>query len=183
MNRLILNYFWKPASFILLFFLAVQLLVISPFFIFLLVLAKGASIAAPDVFMSSIAHHRSTGKKRRILLCVDATSFQSIHWATRDFILKDEDHLIVTHVSEPTESIQLPVDTFEFDQTNIDSKDFLIPQYLSEFCHWLGRNQVSYEGFIMKPSRGHNVAESIIKLAEDLKVDCILASASERTGT
>jgi hypothetical protein len=79
--------------------------------------------------------------------------------------------------------MQLSADILEFDQTNIDSKDFLIPQYLSEFCHWLGRNQVFYKGLIVKPPRGHNVAESIIKLAQDLNVDCILASASERTGT
>lgn len=183
MNRLISIYIWKPTSLILLFFLIVQLLVISPLLIFLLILAKGTCFLAPDVFGSKGGLKKPTIKGRKVLLCVDPTSFQSVNWATRDFIVKNVDHLVVAHVVEPVELSQPPVDVIQFDGSSIDSKNFIIPQYISEFCHWLGRNQVSYDGIIMKSLRGCNVAETIIKLAQDLQVDCILASASERTGT
>lgn len=139
---------------------------------------KGAAAVAPDVFKAT-----ADNCARRILLCVDPTSFQSVNWAARDFIMKQQDHLIVLHVQEPTEAIKIPTKVVRFNQADIDTKNFAIPQYMSEFCHWLGRNNVCYEGIITECKRGQSVAETIIKIAQDLQVDCILASASERTGT
>lgn len=178
MNRLIPNFIWKITSLVVFVFLVLQLAVISPLLLVMLMIYKGAAAVAPDVFKTT-----ADSCARRILLCVDCSSIQSVNWAAKDFIMKGQDHLIVLHVQEPTEAIKIPTEVVRFNSENIDTKNFVIPQYMSEFCHWLGRNNICYEGIITETKRGQTVAETIIKIAQDLKVDCILASASERTGT
>lgn len=160
-------------------FVAWQLLVISPLLLLLWTIGRAAAYVAPDMFASE----PRPSMKRRILLCVDSTSFSSVNWATRDFILRDADRVIVAHVVESTDppfAVNPPV---SFDRTDIDAKMDAIPQYMAEFCHWLARNEICYEGLIVCPERGSSVAETILRLARAGNVDCIIASASERAGT
>lgn len=177
------KFIWKISSLIIAAFLAFELVIISPFLMLLYLIYQISSYIAPDVFSikSFLATSKSTGRK--ILLCVDPTSFTSINWIIQDFLIKDLDHVIVVHVIEPTESFQIPGDSVCFNEYDIDCKDFCIPQYMSEFCHWLGRNQVAYDGLIVRPYRNCTVSETLLRLAQKNSVDCIVASASERTGT
>jgi hypothetical protein len=158
-----------------------ELILVSPLLLLWHQARMAAVRMAPDVFCHCRVH--GAGKRRRILLCIDPTSFSSISWTARDFLKKDLDHVIVLHVNEPTEAFQIPTDQVRFDAASIDTKDFYIPQYMSEFCHWLGQNGILYEGVIVRLDRGHNVAETILKLSQSFNVDSVVASASQRMGT
>lgn len=176
----VLNIIWKISSLIIAGFIGFELIVVSPLLLLLYLVYRFSVYIAPDVF--SIPEI-SASKARRILLCVDPTSVTSVNWLTKEFPVSDADEVIVVHVIEPTESIQIPSDWVTFNQDTIDTKDFFIPQYVSEFCHWLQRNQISYEGILMKPLPKCTVAETLLKVAQKYSVDCIVASASERAGT
>ena len=174
-----LNITWKLSSLIIAAFLIFELVVVSPLLLLLYLVYKFSVYIAPDVFNVNL----KLTKARRILLCVDPTSVTSINWITNDFPVLESDKVIVLHVIEPTESIQIPGVSVTFNSDTIDTKDFFIPQYVSEYCHWLQRNQIDYEGILMKPLLKCTVAETILKVAQKYSVDCIIASASERTGT
>lgn len=174
----LLQIIWKISSLIIAGFLFFELLVISPLLLLLYVFYRASNYIAPDVF-----NFKLSSKTRKILLCVDPTSVPSINWITREFPLQENDQVVLVHVIEPTESIQIPSDSVTFNPSSIDTKDFFIPQYISEYCHWLQRNKINYEGILMRPLPRCTVAETLLKLAQKYSVDCIVASASERAGT
>ena len=180
---LVLKFIWKISSLIIAAILAFELVVISPFLLILYLIYRFSIYIAPDVFTIKSFLSATKSANRKILLCVDPTSLASINWITHDFLTKDQDHVIVVHVIEPTESIQIPGESVCFNKLDIDRKDFFIPQYMSEFCHWLGRNQISFDGLLVRPFRNCSVSETLLRLAKNRSVDCIVASASERTGT
>lgn len=169
---------WKISSLIITGFLLFEILVISPLLLLLYVFYRASIYIAPDVF-----NFQLSSKTRKILLCVDQTSISSINWITRDFPLNENDQVILVHVIEPTESIQIPSESVTFNPLTIDTKDFFIPQYIAEYGHWLQRNNINYEGILMRPLSRCSVAETLLKLAQKYSVDCIVASASERAGT
>ncbi len=177
----ILNIAWKISSLIIAEFIGFELIVVSPILLLVYIVYRASIYIAPDVF--SIFPSISASKARRILLCVDPTSISSVNWITKELQASESDEVIVVHVIEPTESIQIPSDSVTFNTDTIDTKDFFIPQYVSEFCHWLQRNQISYEGILMRPLPRCTVAETLLKVAQKYSVDCIVASASERAGT
>ena len=180
----LLNIIWKISSLIIAAFLLFEIVVISPILLLLFLVYRAAVFIAPDVFsIDSSTYSFSSSKYRKLLLCVDPTSVSSVNWITKDFALSQSDQVLVLHVIESTESIQIPGDCVNFNPSNIDTKDFVIPQYISEICHWLQRNHISYEGLILRPLRNCTVAETILKVAQKHSVDCIIASASERSGT
>lgn len=174
----ILQLIWRISSLIIAAFLGFELLVVSPLLLLLFAIYRLSVFIGPDVFAFKLS-----SKYRKILLCVDPTSVPSINWITRDFPLSENDQVILVHVIESTESIQIPGDSVTFNQSTIDTKDFFIPQYISEFGHWLQRNRINYEGVLMRPLPKCTVAETLLKVAQKYSVDCIIASASERTGT
>ena len=174
----LLQIIWKISSLIIAGFLFFELLVISPLLLLLFVVYRASNYIAPDVFNFPLST-----KSRKILLCVDPTSVPCINWITRDFPLSENDQVILVHVIEPTESIQIPGESVTFNASTIDTKDFFIPQYISEYCHWLQRNRINYEAVLMRPLSRCTVAETLLKLAQRYSVDCIVASASERVGT
>lgn len=174
----LLQIIWKISSLIIAGFLFFELLVISPLLLLLYVFYRASIYIAPDVF-----NFKLSSNTRKILLCVDPTSVPSINWIVREFPLNENDQVIIVHIIEPTESIQIPSDSVTFNPSNIDTKDFFIPQYISEYCHWLQRNKINYEGILMRPLPRCTVAETLLKLAQKYSVDCIVASASERAGT
>ena len=180
----VLNVIWKISSLIIAGFLIFELLVISPILLLLFLVYRVSVFMAPDVFsFETFSALYSSSKYRKVLLCVDPTSVPSVNWVTRDFPVGQCDQVLVVHVIEPTESIQIPGNCVKFNPSNIDTKDFVIPQYISEICHWLHRSHIDYEGIILRPLPKCNVAETILKVAQKYSVDCIIASASERTGT
>lgn len=174
----ILKFIWRISSLIIAAFLGFELLVVSPLLLLLYAIHRLSIFIGPDVFTFKLS-----AKYRKILLCVDPTSIPSINWITRDFPLTENDQVVLVHVIEPTESIQIPGDSVTFDHSTIDTKDFFIPQYISEFGHWLQRNRINYEGVLMRPLPKCTVAETLLKVAQKYSVDCIVASASERAGT
>ena len=178
----LINLIWKFSSLIIAEFLAFELLIISPLLLLLYIVYKASVYMAPDVFNFESPFFISS-KYRKILLCVDPTSVPSVNWITRDFPISESDQVVIVHVIEPTESIQIPGESVSFNPANIDTKDFVIPQYISEICHWLQRNRINYEGLILRPLPKCTVAETILKVAQKHSVDCIVASASERAGT
>ena len=166
---------WILSGFVLL-----ELLLVSPF------LYAGFLLRQMLLFGSSRWQALCRCKEchcRRILACVDAGSFSSVEWTARDFLRKSADHVIVLHVIEPAEPFQLDVESVRFSAKDIDSKDFYIPPYMSEFCHWLGQNGICYEGLVMKPLKGISVADTIVHVAKHLQVDSVVASASQRLGS
>lgn len=177
-----INVFWKISSLIIAGFLVFELLVISPLLLLLYTVYRVSAYIAPDVFNfeSSIF---AMSKYRKILMCVDPTSIPSVNWLSRDFPILESDQVLVVHVIEPTESIQIPGQSVTFNPNTIDTKDFGIPQYISEICHWLQRNRINYEGLILRTLPRCTVAETILKVAQKYSVDCIVVGASERTGT
>ena len=174
----VLQFIWRVSSLIIAGFLGFELLVISPLLLLLFAFYRFSIFIAPDVFTFQLSV-----KYRKIMLCVDPTSVPSINWIAREFPLNENDQVILVHVIEPTESIQMPGNSITFNQSSIDTKDFFIPQYISEFGHWLQRNRINYEGVLMRPLPRCTVAETLLKLAQKYSVDCIVASASERAGT
>lgn len=180
LNMNLLNLIWKISSLIIAAFLLFELIVVSPLLLFVYTIYRISVYLAPDVFTVQSV---SASKARKILLCVDPTSVSSFRWITQQFPLNENDQLVLIHVVEPTESIQIPANIVTFNPTTIDTKDFVIPQYLSEICHWLKRNQYYFEGVLMRPYAKCTVAETILKFAQKNHVDCIIASASQRTGT
>lgn len=165
---------------ILAIFIVFELVIISPLLMLIYVIYRSARYIAPDMFERYELKAWKTGG-RKVLLCVDPTSHSSINWTVRDFVIKEIDYVIVAHVIETTESI--PTEFLTFDESDIDTKNFFIPQYMSEFCNWLSKNNIRYEGILTKPYRNKSVADTIIHLAHKYDVDCIVASASSRTGT
>jgi hypothetical protein len=174
----LLQIIWKISSLIIAGFLLFEVLVISPLLLLLYVFYRASIYIAPDVF-----NFKLSPETRKILLCVDPTTVSSINWITREFPLNETDQVVLVHVIESTESIQIPGDSVTFNSSTIDTKDFFIPQYISEYCHWLQRNKINYEGILMRPLPRCTVAETLLKIAQKYHVDCIVASASERTET
>lgn len=178
-----LNIIWKISSLIIAGFLTFELLVISPLLVLLYTVYRVSVYVAPDVFSFESSFFAKSSQYRKILLCVDPTSIPSVNWVSRDFPITESDQVLVIHVIEPNESIQIPGESVTFNPSNIDTKDFVIPQYISEICHWLQRNRINYEGLILRPLPRCTVAETILKVAQKYSVDCIVAGASERAGT
>lgn len=179
---MILNIIWKTSSLIIASFLMFEIIVISPLLVLLYTIYKISTYVAPDVFTRDLINTNTT-KSRKILLCIDPTSQSSLNWVSREFIVKNIDEVIITHVSEPTETIQIPNNVVTFDRNTINTKDFFIPQYITEYCKWLHRNGISYQGIILRPFKNCTVSETLLQLSQRLGVDCIVTSASERAGT
>lgn len=176
---MILNFIWKAAILIIGSFVIFELAIVSPLILIMLAIYKTAVYIAPDVYQWQASNLGS----RKILLCIDPTSGLSLRWLKNEFALKSDDQVILIHVIEPTEAIQIPYEKVEFDPSSIDTKDFVIPQYISEICHWLHRNMISYTGVITRPYPRCSVAETLLKFAQTNAIDVIIATASERTGT
>lgn len=102
MSVMVLNFIWKISSLIITAFLVFELVIISPFLFLLYLIYRISTYMAPDVFTikSLMSTKKSSGRK--VLLCVDPTSLASINWITREFLIKDLDHIIVVHVIEST---------------------------------------------------------------------------------
>lgn len=179
----IFNIIWKISSVIIAAFITFELLVISPILLLLFFVYKTSAYIAPDVFTIEPSCLIKQSRNRKILLCIDPTSAPCVNWTIRDFPIMALDQVLLVHVIEPAESIQIPDDSICFNSSNIDTKDFFIPQYISEIGHWLQKHRITYEGMILKPLPKCTVAETILKIAQKYSADCIVASASEHAGT